>query len=1010
MPTLAPEGNGGVEEKPKDSGRGERPGAATPAAGGIRAPGHHGELGHDGVAEVEERKKDRSSNDPEEDKSEGKGALDIGPAASSHGIVPDEAKQDDLDYLRDIIENDDFKRLDDLLAGGRAKELLRRTYGGSHGDLDTYGLYCGTLPLFHAVKCDGSALSLTSVLIALENEGLLQEQLMATDDGGRTVLHLAALSEGSFSILQAMMVVVMHLDESQLSDIVGSKNVFGESLLSKAVESGDVELFKVVRKHAWEILNPNQHEALVDSKNIFGDSLLAKAFDTRKLEMFGAVLECAWEVLDHHQLVEFLRLEDHGETPAEKFAGEVLACSRLLFRKALDAKDLGIVEAAVNFVVGRSNSVEEEMKKGILDALEDLMADEASQHLSRPSTLRVFRPLASMLLDCSISGRKVAQERSLLMDKTFERVHLECRGVKEVDLDILFSLIANSARPSASALKELSRLRSSGESFKSCCKRAVTSAANPFIPGVTLSIRLSEAARQASEGEQRALLDTKSSIDELMLEMFERLPQTVRGFEEQAGVDACTNVLEPELMRPRNESNGLGGPLDMVVLEQQQLEKFCTVPLVMDFLSKKFTLGLPDLIDTEGLLRNKDQLRNLQETGLVRFEMDGYYSFSNLLRGCALSVLHGFLPSTGSRLVFRRSILKFLDGVPLTFLPGAQAIVAGMVAAPTNYYQVPAMRMLLDFVVYVGMVALLSYFVLFHSTTGRGSGLDGSVDHSLSLSEGACALIFITAGVYREGREMKRGIHGYFKDQWNVLDALGILCLFVGLVIRWDDGTSRWGPAFYALSAPLVVSRVLFFAQILHFQGPMIQVIFRMTATLLQFGAVMLVVMIGFTMALHVLFHDLEDFGDSLLGLFKAMLGDTGIFDEFSGERYDAVATVLLVVYLFIVTIMLLNLLIAILSTSHAQRGPPTVESMLKKGRGGVGAETLLAFLEDPMDDEDVRQDEKDRNTTVEHIKLLRDRLERTTDEKLQAFRNSIKNELREVLDATKELKKLLRA
>lgn len=79
------------------------------------------------------------------------------------------------------------------------------------------------------------------------------------------------------------------------------------------------------------------------------------------------------------------------------------------------------------------------------------------------------------------------------------------------------------------------------------------------------------------------------------------------------------------------------------------------------------------------------------------------------------------------------------------------------------------------------------------------------------------------AGVLREWREMKRSTRNYFRDQWNVLDALGILCLLVGMVIRWEDWTSPWGPAFYALSAPLVVSRVLFFAQILPFQGPMIQ-------------------------------------------------------------------------------------------------------------------------------------------------------------------------------------------
>lgn len=70
---------------------------------------------------------------------------------------------------------------------------------------------------------------------------------------------------------------------------------------------------------------------------------------------------------------------------------------------------------------------------------------------------------------------------------------------------------------------------------------------------------------------------------------------------------------------------------------------------------------------------------------------------------------------------------------------------------------------------------------------------------------------------------MKRGIRAYFRDQWNVLDAWGLLCLFIGMVFRYHDSTSPWGPAFYALSAPLLVSRVLFFAQILSFQGPMIQ-------------------------------------------------------------------------------------------------------------------------------------------------------------------------------------------
>lgn len=70
---------------------------------------------------------------------------------------------------------------------------------------------------------------------------------------------------------------------------------------------------------------------------------------------------------------------------------------------------------------------------------------------------------------------------------------------------------------------------------------------------------------------------------------------------------------------------------------------------------------------------------------------------------------------------------------------------------------------------------------------------------------------------------MKRDIGRYIQDKWNILDALALIFLFIGMVIRWDDSTNSWGPAFYALSAPLVISRVLFFAQVLPFQGPMIE-------------------------------------------------------------------------------------------------------------------------------------------------------------------------------------------
>ena len=341
------------------------------------------------------------------------------------------------------------------------------------------------------------------------------------------------------------------------------------------------------------------------------------------------------------------------------------------------------------------------------------------------------------------------------MDNIFEacaQLHLDDENRREdkTDLVTLSSLIACSARPSADILKELSRRHDSGDRFKNCCLQAVTSAANPFISGITLSVRLGEAAEQATEGEQRTISDIQSSVNEMLLEIFERLPQTVRGFDEMGGSGACAKLFEPGLTS--EGWKGLGDPLKMIVSSQEQLQAFCKVPLVMDYLSSKFTLGLPGINDATGVLRNARQLETLasgqtdgKTHGLV---LDGWDSADLpwFKHGDARSsrVLH-----SPTALVKRMKIGAFLQAASeespnLVYFPGAQFITAGVVGSPSNYYKVPAMRMALDFVVYLGMVAALSFFVLFHSTAGGTRGKDIVVDHRFRWEEGVCAMVFIS--------------------------------------------------------------------------------------------------------------------------------------------------------------------------------------------------------------------------------------------------------------------------
>lgn len=93
-----------------------------------------------------------------------------------------------------------------------------------------------------------------------------------------------------------------------------------------------------------------------------------------------------------------------------------------------------------------------------------------------------------------------------------------------------------------------------------------------------------------------------------------------------------------------------------------------------------------------------------------------------------------------------------------------------------------------------------------------------------------------------------------------------------------------------------------------------------MTAELIQFGVVILVIMMGFVMAFLALLPGDDMFGGTWLMLFKAMFGEVELFDEYFGDQVqNQMATVLLTVYLIVMNIMLLNLLIAVLSTSHSK-------------------------------------------------------------------------------------------
>lgn len=102
----------------------------------------------------------------------------------------------------------------------------------------------------------------------------------------------------------------------------------------------------------------------------------------------------------------------------------------------------------------------------------------------------------------------------------------------------------------------------------------------------------------------------QAAVDELLLEVLEHLPQTLKGFEGE--MKGCSAVFEPETVISRHR--GMMGPLGVALQKRQQMDTYCTTPLVLDFMWRKFTKGLPSLRDTEGVLENHKEFSNPEQT------------------------------------------------------------------------------------------------------------------------------------------------------------------------------------------------------------------------------------------------------------------------------------------------------------------------------------------------------------------------------------------------------------
>ncbi|CAM9210968.1 unnamed protein product [Ectocarpus sp. 12 AP-2014] len=508
-------------------------------------------------------------------------------------------------------------------------------------------------------------------------------------------------------------------------------------------------------------------------------------------------------------------------------------------------------------------------------------------------------------------------------------------------VSVLSCLIKHGAGPTPRQVS-LVGSKAGFEAARKCFLDAVCSAVNPLLVGMRLSLVLADAAGMGNEGQRQVALRLQNEVEDLVLEVFERLPQTVDGFREGdvagSGMDACGVVFAPEKMRSRDETipshlfqDDAGGtrvdsgPLEMALQARHQLELFCTQPLVLDYLNRAFTRGLPGLDASEAGAQEADQLK-------LRMQ-----------RNASVQVNAGDGESSGE---VSRELLEVLEGShsvlgSLTLSAGKQFILAQVVARPAFSYSVPAVRMAVDLLVYLLMLALFAKDVLWYE--------EGTVE----VGE-VVFFVYVLGAILVEINELWDGREEYMKDHWNALDVAALAFCGSAFLVRVYNPESLWGRALYCAGAPLLLFRTLFFAQFMPAQGPMIEIIFSLAGELLRFCTILLVTMMGFAMSFFALFRhsctvgSFQTYWSTSIALLRAMLGETKLYDDFTVAAeccYDAVepsdelhcedflmecchnvesehfnglvGKALLAAYNVVMGIILLNLLIAVLSEAY---------------------------------------------------------------------------------------------
>ncbi|CAM9514524.1 unnamed protein product [Pylaiella littoralis] len=740
----------------------------------------------------------------------------------------------------------------------------------------------------------------------------------------------------------------------------GDVMAVGDMVQALSQEEAEVDLVAQDREQGTPLMlaaagkNAQTYVAVMDAiRSRLGVETLMSELQARDLRAWCPLMHAAWSGSAEVFRAVVVAIEDNL---GRDHVAEQLASTAKYGWTPLHAAARGNAEAMGAVMASLVNYMEADELKEQLSQSHDkdsdlptpLMFAAASSSLDS----RSLNPLLSELLGCICDIDEARRQRTAVdYAAAYGR------------LDTLSCLIAYGCEISDQTVTTLlsGDLAVGASAFNRCIWKGITTARNPLIPCYNVLRAVGRAADRDAKHRQ-FLLRMQSDVDELVQEMLQQLPPNMAGFADNymdtgQGFAAVQWVLEPEMAGKRIPT--FTGPLARA-LETRRLEFFSS-NIVLAYTSRKFSRGLPGMFSGASW-----KMPDMHNRDTKRFVLGLPYGAApdNIVGAVRMRLCVPFELIQGSAL--RRTSL----------IPGLQFNCVGLASRPDAFYEVPAIRMAFDVVTYLSMLILFCFVV--------------KLDSPSEIPAREIAFYaYMLGNMVNELGEVRyvRRLRGQ-SEVWNVVEAVlvGLVCaaFCFRIVALLSDAIQEeaffLAQLFFAMSAPLFFSRVLFLAQIDENLGLMVQVLFGMLKEVVRFGVVIGVILLGFSMAMHALFggtvpvisdeeatttsslppEDDDDtagvlafdpfgrrgmqssgsdsatqspatfdisqvylpsfstFYETALTMFRAMFGDFD-FDEFSGVRYGPAGVGLMVAFLVVVVLVLLNLLIAFLTGAHTE-------------------------------------------------------------------------------------------